>query len=83
MTYDDYKIRELKMLKRFFEDCIIDSDRENAIAGSFGNCSTFFGNVIQHNSFNIPFSAMKLIYRANEKRINDILNKYEKNKLNI
>ena len=82
MDYNDYKIKELKMLKNFFEECI-DSDRENSIAGHFGSCSTFFGNVIQHNSFDIPFSAMKLIYRANEKRITSILNKYEKDKLNI
>lgn len=82
MTYDDYKIKELKMLKNFFEKCI-DSDKENATAGQFGSCSTFFGNVIQHNFFNIPYAAMKLIYRANEKRITDILNKYEKDKLNI
>lgn len=82
MNYNDYKIKELKMLKNFFEDCI-DSDKENAIAGNFGVCSTFFGNAILHNSFDIPFSAMKLIYRANEKRIFDILNKYEKDKLNI
>ena len=82
MNYDDYKIKELKKLKNFFEECI-DSDKENAIAGSFGSCPTFFGNVIQHNSFDIPFSAMKLIYRANEKRITSILNKYEKDNLNI
>ena len=82
MNYDDYKIKELKMLKNFFEACI-DSDKENAKAGSFGSCPTFFGNVIQHNSFDIPFSAMKLIYRANEKRITAILNKYEKDKVNI
>ena len=82
MTYDNYKIEELKTLKNFFEDCI-DSDKENSIAGHFGSCSTFFGNVIQHNSFDIPFSAMKLIYKANEKRIISILNKYEKDNLNI
>lgn len=82
MTYDDYKIEELKKLKIFFEECI-NSRNENAIAGRFGYCPTFFGNVILHNSFDIPFSAMKLIYRANEKRITDILNKYEKDKLNI
>lgn len=80
MNYNDYKIKELKMLKNFFEECI-NSDKENSIAGRFGSCPTFFGNVIQHNSFDIPYSAMKLIYRANEKRITDILNKYEKDKL--
>ena len=48
MTYDDYKIKELKMLKNFFKECI-DSNKENATAGQFGSCSTFFGNVIQHN----------------------------------
>ena len=82
MTYDDYKIKELKMLKNFFEECI-DSNKENATVGQFGSCSTFFGNVIQHNFFNILYAAMKLIYRANEKRITNILNKYEKDKLNI
>jgi hypothetical protein len=82
MTYDDYKIEELKRVKEFFEECI-NSDKENAIAGRFGGCSTFFGNAILHNSFNIPYAAMKLIYKANEKRIADILNKYEKDKLNI
>ena len=82
MNYDDYKISELKKLKIFFEACV-DSHNENAIAGRFGCCPTFFGNLIEHNSFDIPFSAMKLIYRANEKRITDILNKYEKDKLNI
>lgn len=82
MNYDDYKIKELKKLKIFFEECM-DSCNENAIAGRFGVYPTFFGNLIEHNSFDIPFSAMKLIYKANKKRITDILNKYEKDKLNI
>ena len=82
MNYSNYEIEELKKLKKFFEECI-SSDKENSIAGSFGVCPTFFGNVIQHNSFDIPFSAMKLIYKANEKRIISILNKYEKDNLNI
>ena len=78
----DYKIKELKKLKNFFEECM-DSCNENATAGRFGCFPTFFGNLIEHNSFDIPFSAMKLIYKANEKRITAILNKYEKDNLNI
>lgn len=75
-TYEDHRIKELRMLDSFFKDCC-ESDRTTAIAGSFGAYSVFFGNVIQHNSFNIPYSAMKLIYEANKDWINTTLTNAE------
>lgn len=69
----DYKIEELRKLKRFFEHCE-QSSEENSVAGRFGAAySVFFCNAIQYNSFIIPYSAMRLIYKANKERIDDIL----------
>ena len=68
------KIEELKKLKGFFEECVKESHKEKSIAGSFGcGYSEFFGNAIQYNSFEIPYSAMCLIYEANKERINSTL----------
>lgn len=72
-SYNSYKIEELRKLKRFFERCE-QSSEENSIAGYFGcDYSIFFGNAIQYNYFIIPYSAMRLIYKANKERIDDIL----------
>lgn len=73
--YNKIKKEELEKLKRFFEDVEKQSDKTNEIAGGFGaGHSVFFGNVIQYNYFDIPYSAMRLIYEANKKRIDMILN---------
>ena len=73
-SYNERKKEELKKLKSFFEEVEKQSDKENAVAGSFGQYySVFFGNVIQYNSFDIPYSAMRLIYKANKEKINTIL----------
>ena len=67
--YDvDYVLPELEKLNRFFKDSIKD-ERPNAVHGSFGQTSTFFGNVIQYCHFDIPASAMKLIYEFNKEHI--------------
>lgn len=72
------RIEELRMLKGFFEDCE-QSERDMETAGHFGvGYSVFFGNAIQHNSFDIPYSAMRLIYRANKKQIDYLLSQYDK-----
>lgn len=72
-SYNNHKIEELRKLKRFFEHCE-QSSEENSIAGYFGvGYSIFFGNAIQYNYFIIPYSAMRLIYKANKERIDDIL----------
>lgn len=64
----------MKKLKSFFEDVEKQSDKENEVAGRFGEgYSVFFGNAIQYNSFDIPYSAMRLIYNANKEKINTIL----------
>lgn len=77
-SYEKSKIEELKKLKGFFESCEKESHRDKAIAGSFGcGYSVFFGNAIQYNSFDIPYSAMRLIYEANKERINNDLKYYE------
>lgn len=75
-TYENCRIKELRMLDSFFKDCY-ESDRTTAIAGRFGSHSVFFGNLIQHNSFDIPYSAMKLIYEANKNWINTTLSNAE------
>ena len=68
------KIEELKTLKSFFEQCEKESHKDKSIAGQFGcGYSIFFGNAIQYNSFEIPYSAMRLIYEANKERIETIL----------
>lgn len=73
-SYNERKKEELKKLKSFFEEVEKQSDKENEVAGSFGQYySSFFGNVIQYNSFDIPYSAMRLIYKANKEKINTIL----------
>ena len=72
-------INELQKLKSFFEDCVKESDQDEKIVGRFGaGYSVFFGNAIQYNSFEIPISAMRLIYKANKKRIDEILNSNSK-----
>ena len=78
MDYNQCKIEELKKLRDFFEYCEKESHKDKAIAGSFG-CGyyVFFGNAIQYNSFDIPYSAMRLIYEANKERINNNLKYYE------
>lgn len=69
--YDvDYVLPELEKLNRFFKDSIKD-ERPNAVHGSFGQTSTFFGNAIQYCHFDIPASAMKLIYEFNKEHIED------------
>lgn len=74
---DEYckrQLDELRKLKGFFESCN-ESGKENSIAGSFGQgYSVFFGNAIQYNSFDIPYEAMRIIYRANKERIDNLLN---------
>lgn len=73
-SYNKIKKEELEKLKRFFEDVEKQSDKTNEIAGGFGaGHSVFFGNVIQYNYFDIPYSAMRLIYEANKEKINTIL----------
>lgn len=73
-SYNKRKKEELKKLKSFFEEVEKQSDKENEVAGRFGEgYPVFFGNVIQYNSFDIPYSAMRLIYNANKEKINTIL----------
>lgn len=64
----DCVLPELEKLKGFFEDSL-KSDNPNSVHGSFGSISVFFGNVIQHCNFDIPASAMKLIYEFNKENI--------------
>jgi hypothetical protein len=74
MDYNKCKIEELRKLKEFFESCEKESHKDKAIAGHFGcGYSVFFGNAIHHNSFDIPYSAMRLIYEVNKERIEMIL----------
>lgn len=74
MDYNKYKIKELRKLKEFFESCEKESHKDKAIAGHFGcGYSVFFGNAIQYNSFDIPYSAMRLIYEVNKDKIEMIL----------
>lgn len=74
MDYNECKIEELRKLKGFFETCERDSHKDKATAGHFGcGYSVFFGNAIQYNSFEIPYSAMRLIYEANKERIEMML----------
>lgn len=74
MDYNKYKIKELRKLKEFFESCEKESHKDKAIAGHFGcGYSVFFGNAIQYNSFDIPYSAMRLIYEVNKEKIEMIL----------
>lgn len=74
MDYNQCKIEELKKLKNFFESCEKESHKDKAIAGHFGcGYSVFFGNAIQYNSFDIPYSAMRLIYEVNKEKIEMIL----------
>lgn len=73
-SYNKNAIEELKKLKDFFESCEKASHKEKEIAGHFGcGYSVFFGNAIQYNSFDIPYSAMRLIYEVNKERINNAL----------
>ena len=66
---EDRKLEELKMLKRFFEMVVNEDRDDNQDVGKFGTMPTFFGNVIQWNSFDIPQKAMKLIYEHNKYHI--------------
>lgn len=68
-TYNvEYVLPELEKMKRFFENSIKDN-RPDSVHGCYGHLSTFFGNVIQHCEFDIPASAMKLIYEYNKENI--------------
>lgn len=64
----DCVLPELEKLNDFFKYSITEK-LPNATHGSFGQTSTFFGNVIQYCRFNIPASAMKLIYDHNKESI--------------
>ena len=64
----DCVLPELVKLKGFFEDSIKYND-PNSVHGYFGSDSVFFGNRIEHCSFQIPASAMKLIYEFNKESI--------------
>ena len=75
---DEYKktrLEELRKLKGFFEYCLDESRKEDQVASSVGFLSSFFGNVIQYNSFDIPIKAMRIIYEHNKDRINEELKK--------
>lgn len=76
---------ELKKLKGFFEDASKHSEtRPNMVAGHFGaGYSVFFGNAIQYCDFEIPASAMKLIYEHNKKGIEASIERLEKLKTEI
>ena len=76
-TLQHIKINELRKLKEMFEQCE-QSGRDMDTAGSFGVFSTFFGNMIEWNHFDIPYSAMRLIYRANKEKIDHILSLHDK-----
>lgn len=74
MDYNERAIAELRKLKGFFETCERESHKDKTTAGHFGcGYSVFFGNAIQYNSFEIPYSAMRLIYEVNKERIEMIL----------
>ena len=75
---DEFKktrLEELRKLKGFFEDCLDENRKEDQDVGSFGSLPSFFGNVIQYNSFGIPIKAMRIIYEHNKDRINEELKK--------
>lgn len=79
--YSSQKTEELKTLKAFFERVMNENDRkDDSVDGTFGAYSAFFGNLIMWNSFNIPHSAMKLIYLHNKKYIDDALKEIEEEK---
>ena len=75
----DCVLPELEKLNRFFKDSIED-ERTNVVHGSFGQTSTFFGNVIQYCHFDIPASAMKLIYDHNKESIEYKIEELKKKK---
>jgi len=76
--YDvDYVLPELEKLNRFFKDSIED-ERPNVVHGSFGETSTFFGNAIKYCNFDIPASAMKLIYEFNKEYIESTIERLNK-----
>ena len=64
--YVESKLPELRKLRDFFEQAMKET-REDAVLGEFGG--VFYGNVIQHCCFEIPASAMKLIYEHNREKI--------------
>ncbi len=75
---------ELKKLKGFFLDAVKRGEtRPDMVAGYFGPTGIFFGNVIQHCSFNIPASAMKLIYEANRENIDNKIKRLEDLKVEL
>lgn len=73
-TYNlERTLPELKKLRGFFESAMKET-RDDAVLGHFGPISIFYGNVISCCDFEIPASAMKLIYEHNREKINqDIL----------
>lgn len=73
--FKNIRLKELRKLKVFFEDCLDESRKEDQDVGSFGFLPSFFGNVIQYNSFDIPIKAMRIIYEHNKDRINEELKK--------
>ena len=72
--FNKTRLEELRKLKDFFK-CCLKENRENQVVGSFGSLPSFFGNVIQYNSFEIPIKAMRIIYEHNKDRINEELKK--------
>ncbi len=73
--FNKIRLEELRKLKYFFKYCLDKNRKENQVAGSFGSLPSFFGNVIQYNSFEIPIKAMRIIYEHNKDRINEELKK--------
>lgn len=81
---DEFKkarLEELRKLKGFFEHCLNENIKEDQVAGSFGFLSSFFGNNIEYNSFDIPLKAMKIIFEHNKEWIEKELFENEKNEL--
>ena len=65
----DCTLPELKKLRGFFESAMKET-RDDEVVGHFGSNSTFYGNAISWCNFEIPASAMKLIYEHNREKIN-------------
>lgn len=69
IDYTLNRLDELRKLDSFFRDCEKPDRNPNSVAGHFGCSGIFFGNVIQHCSFDVPLSAMKEIYKFNKDKI--------------
>ena len=69
IDYTLNRLDELRKLDSFFRDCEKPDRNPNSVAGHFGCGGVFFGNAIQHCSFDVPLSAMKEIYQFNKDRI--------------